>query len=81
MERTSGVGNNTISINTINSLGSKINLMSHFTVAVIEYGLSSLEVTFHLFSPKLLTMFYQPRHKTYTTVPNKTCLGFPWPSN
>lgn len=78
MESTNGVGNNTILIGTtINSLCSKINLMSHITIAVIEQDLSNLEVTFHLFGPKLLTIcFIRPGTKYVQQLQTKLVWSF-----
>lgn len=48
MERTNGLRNNTtMLISTISSLCSKINLISHLSVAVVKQVLSDLKVTFH----------------------------------
>lgn len=81
MEKTNTLRNSTTKfINTI-SVCSKINLISHLSVSVVQQVLSNLEATFHYFGPELLVIyFYQPRNKIFTT-PDKTCLGFPWPNN
>lgn len=75
MERTSGVENNTVLISTINSLCSKINLMSRLTMAVMEQGLSDLAVTFHSFGSKLLC-FISPGTKYVQQLLTKLVWGF-----
>lgn len=80
MERTYGLRNNTTIL--ISTLSSKINLISHLSVAVIKEVLSDFRSDISLIWPKAFSCkFYQPRHKIHTTAPDKTCLGCPWPSN